>query len=90
MAQVDYAQDAIYNIAFACSPGDQQGGCFHAGCTPKESGIHCLPRMALPIDPTRSALTPVAQFLAEAASQRQSALPGGSTNPSLSLRPRRC
>ena len=32
--------------------------------------------MALPIDPTRSALTPVAQFLAEAASQRQSALLG--------------
>ena len=32
--------------------------------------------MALPIDPTRSALPPVAQFLAEAASQRQSALLG--------------
>lgn len=32
--------------------------------------------MALPIDPTRSALPPVAQFLAEAALQRQSALLG--------------
>lgn len=32
--------------------------------------------MSLPIDPTRSALPPVAQFLAEAASQRQSALLG--------------
>lgn len=32
--------------------------------------------MSLPIDPTRSALPPVAQFLAEAALQRQSALLG--------------
>lgn len=32
--------------------------------------------MSLPIDPIRSALLPVAQFLAEAASQRQSALLG--------------
>ncbi|MBU4424701.1 MAG: hypothetical protein KKG12_13235 [Gammaproteobacteria bacterium] len=32
--------------------------------------------MALPIDPSRSALPPVAQFLAEAASQRQMALLG--------------
>ena len=32
--------------------------------------------MALPIDPTRNALPPVAQFLAEAALQRQSALLG--------------
>lgn len=32
--------------------------------------------MPLPIDPTRSTLPPVAQFLAEAASQRQSALLG--------------
>jgi hypothetical protein len=35
-----------------------------------------MPGMSLPIDPTRSALPPVAQFLAEAASQRQSALLG--------------
>ncbi|WP_010465342.1 hypothetical protein [Acidovorax radicis] len=32
--------------------------------------------MPLPIDPSRSALPPVAQFLAEAALQRQSALLG--------------
>ena len=32
--------------------------------------------MSLPIDPTRNALPPVAQFLAEAASQRQAVLLG--------------
>jgi len=32
--------------------------------------------MSLPIDPSRNALPPVAQFLAEAALQRQSALLG--------------
>ena len=41
-----------------------------------ESDIPPTPDMSLPIDPTRSALPPVAQFLAEAASQRQSALLG--------------
>lgn len=37
--------------------------------------------MSLPIDPTRTALPPVAQFLAEAASQRQAALLGLNTKP---------
>ena len=35
-----------------------------------------MPGMALPIDPSRSALPPVAQFLAEAALQRQTSLLG--------------
>ena len=37
--------------------------------------------MTLPIDPTRSVLPPVAQFLAEAASQRQASLLGLNTKP---------
>ena len=37
--------------------------------------------MALPIDPSRSTLPPVAQFLAEAASQRQASLLGLNTKP---------
>lgn len=47
-------------------------------CWPNHYRIEAsrLPAMALPIDPSRTALPPVAQFLAEAALQRQSSLLG--------------
>lgn len=42
------------------------------------------PRMSRPIEPPRSALPPIAQFLAEAAAQRLAALPGMAAKPGTS------